>query len=237
MTGHFVAQRTIPKQRSDYRRGPYSRAANRLREIERIIKDRHGKVPDTDDADIYLVPIARCYRRILHDRGKLVSVDHLMQRFGFWLKTWAPHVTDGQAADIVRSALAKPPRLDADDRLGASLRLSYADRHRLNIRTIGSYNVDRKSRRKLAKDRRRERDRQRAAAKRKANGMKPRTEYEARSLSKTKPWEQLGISRRTWERRRKEGLTFDASVSPHPFLYPGATDLRHVGDKAREVLR
>ena len=31
----------------------------------------------------------------------------------------------------------------------------------------------------------------------------PREQYEAESLSRTKPWEKLGMSRRTWYRRGK----------------------------------
>jgi hypothetical protein len=54
----------------------------------------------------------------------------------------------------------------------------------------------------------RRRDRERRAVQRRATGARPRGE----SLSAQKPWEALGISRRTWERRRaKEG---DAKKSP-----------------------
>jgi hypothetical protein len=41
------------------------------------------------------------------------------------------------------------------------------------------------------------------ASRRKA-GVKPRDEYLAEALSATKPWEDEGICRRTWERRRAE---------------------------------
>jgi len=34
----------------------------------------------------------------------------------------------------------------------------------------------------------------------------PRADYEANSLSRTRPWEDLGISRRTWYQRRKAGI-------------------------------
>src|SRR5262249_19038324 len=45
---------------------------------------------------------------------------------------------------------------------------------------------------------------------RRAAGIRPRHEYEANSLSKTQPWKELGMSRRTWERHRNKR---DASVS------------------------
>jgi hypothetical protein len=48
----------------------------------------------------------------------------------------------------------------------------------------------------------REKDRLRKQDLRRDAGATPRAEYEAHSLSCTKPWEDLGISRRTWERQR-----------------------------------
>ncbi|MEK8093369.1 hypothetical protein WOC76_12655 [Methylocystis sp. IM3] len=49
----------------------------------------------------------------------------------------------------------------------------------------------------------RERSRLRKEQKSRAAGCNPRENYEAQSLSRTRPWEAEGISRRTWERRRK----------------------------------
>lgn len=63
----------------------------------------------------------------------------------------------------------------------------------------------------------RQQDRARKAARRRAAGAVPRTEYLAQNaLSRTKPWEDEGISRRTWERRRARATTaiaFDTSPS------------------------
>jgi hypothetical protein len=121
--------------------------------------------------------------------------------FWFWCQSrWAPHVSGDEAAEIVRHVHAGSPKLIADDVLGKALRLSYADRDRLKIRAIGCFDADKALRKKLAKARRRERDRLRAAEKRKANGATPR----ANSLSQTKPWEEMGISRRTYERRQNK---------------------------------
>jgi putative DNA primase/helicase len=55
---------------------------------------------------------------------------------------------------------------------------------------------------------RRERDKARQMARRRAAGGVSRADYLAKNgLSKTKPWEQEGISRRTWERRRAQTTT------------------------------
>lgn len=203
----------------------YSRAGHRLRELELIVTYRHhGIIPATDDADFYLEPIAQCFRKILTDNGKLVSVNTpnhfeincgvVMKRFGFWLETWAPHVTTDHAADVVRRVLAQRRKLDADDDLGAKLRLSHADRNRLNIRTIGSFDVDRKSRRKLQKIKKRERDRIDALKRRRAKGAVPRAEYQAGSLSGARPWIEMKISRATYYRRRP--AQHETSPSSHP---------------------
>ncbi len=54
-------------------------------------------------------------------------------------------------------------------------------------------------------DIRREHDRQRQTKTRRAHGALPRAEYEAQALNRIRPWEDEGISRRTWYRRRGTG--------------------------------
>lgn len=56
-----------------------------------------------------------------------------------------------------------------------------------------------------AKNDRREKARLRREKERRAAGCVPREAYEAQSLSRMKPWEAEGISRRTWYYRRKNG--------------------------------
>ena len=94
--------------------------------------------------------------------------------------------------------LAKPRRWRADT-LGNHLGLREAERRHLRIVTIGSIEVTKAQRLK----RRRERGRGRDEARRRSKGAKPRREYEANSISRAKPWERLGISRKTWYRRGK----------------------------------
>jgi hypothetical protein len=82
----------------------------------------------------------------------------------------------------------------------------------------------------------RERDRARKAARRRAAGAVPRSKYLTQNaLSRTKPWEVKGISRRTWERRRARETTahaFDASpsaVSPAASFDAGPSAAAPVG--------
>jgi hypothetical protein len=209
-------------------RKPFSRARKRLREIERIISRRHnGAVPDTDDADVYLEPVVNCFHVIAAAQGRDISVDGIVKLFWFWCERWAPHVSHSQATERARLERARSPKLLADDVVGKAIHLSYEERLQENITAIGSYDADKVMRKKLAADRRRKRDRLRKAEERAAKGATPR----ANSHSRTKPWEQDGVSRRTWERRRKAAAAQAgadvANSSPHRLSSSGAMDLRH----------
>ena len=67
------------------------------------------------------------------------------------------------------------------------LGVTYAVRQRLGLTTIGSINVGTQARKELRK----RRNRLTKERKRRALGMKRRAEYEASSLSQTRPWERL----------------------------------------------
>lgn len=199
----------------------FSRAGKRLRELERLIRDRHGAVPDTDDAEFYLTPVAQCFRKILVDKGKPAAVDDVVKRFGFWCEKWAPRLGPAEIERVASDATLTT--WTSDDRLGAHLRLTHADRSRLRITTIGSHDVDRKSRKKLQRAKKRQCDRIRAEMRRRAKGAKPRADYEAQSLSRTRPWEQIGISKRTYYRRLANGSVCEVGTgaSHHPSLTRG----------------
>jgi hypothetical protein len=79
------------------------------------------------------------------------------------------------------------------------LHVTKAEWQSLNLRTIAPLDMTRNER----KQERKLRNRLRMHHKRRREGMKSRAEYESNSLSRTKPWLAQGISRRTWERRRK----------------------------------
>lgn len=61
--------------------------------------------------------------------------------------------------------------------------------------------------REAARQRKRERERTWRRAVRAAQGGRDRQTYLQQSLSRLQPWRELGVSRRTWERRRVAGLT------------------------------
>ena len=80
--------------------------------------------------------------------------------------------------------------------------MDYETRQVLGITMIGAYDADKRERRR----RRKERNRQSKETQRRQRGAKLRSEYEAKSISRSKPWVAEGISRRTWYRRFKTPL-------------------------------
>jgi hypothetical protein len=80
--------------------------------------------------------------------------------------------------------------------LGERLRVSNWEREHLKLWTIAPCDMGEKGMDWWRKHKKRQRMREL----RRLRGQKTRVEYEANSLTRTKPWVALGISRRTWER-------------------------------------
>lgn len=156
----------------------------RAREIANLVKYRHGRLPNTDDKVIYIDAVR----------------SHLQPRDGdlaFALENWCRQVGAVLHWNDIKAAVAKAPHRTRADTLGRALRLLDAERAACKIVTIGAIDVDKAERAERRKAKHRERARQRRIA----AGATPRDQ----SLSRTQPWKSLGISRSTWERRRKAG--------------------------------
>jgi hypothetical protein len=190
----------------DHTRGRRKIAFNlttlRLREIEQIIALRHVFVPQTDDADMYLVPVAQLLRRNLENTIGMPTSHDVLDRLNVWAERWAPMTPVERLNEIVRIAMLRPTP-DKADVLGSRLRLSDDERTSLRITTIGAYDVNKAARKRRSQLRKRERDRIKSAEKRIQSGAQPRQTYLDQCLSARAPWKADGISRRTWERRRK----------------------------------
>jgi hypothetical protein len=109
-----------------------------------------------------------------------------------------PNMSDAEASAITEEASITRKHLLADN-LAKFLGVTYAQRQALGIKTIGSIDVKRRARKELRK----RKNRLAAERKRRELGMRPQSE----SLSATQPWSELGMSRRTWERRRNAAGT------------------------------
>jgi hypothetical protein len=76
------------------------------------------------------------------------------------------------------------------------------DFSKIEISDIGPCRSSEDSDRLARKQRRRERDRQAKERQRRQKGATLRSEYEAKSIARAKPWVAEGISRMTWYRRK-----------------------------------
>ncbi|WP_369723087.1 hypothetical protein AB8Z38_03100 [Bradyrhizobium sp. LLZ17] len=170
-------------------REPFSVAAARPNEIQRILADRYGRELPDDDAgrdDAFVMVNALAWR------------PNAQRRIPSWLSLWAPWMPADEVQALTAKLIAKPYRWGPDT-IGKRLNLMDVDRTRLKITTIGGVDVGKAER--LA--RRKQRARQREEQRRRANGSKTRAEYEAQSVSRSKPWEALGMSRARWYRLGK----------------------------------
>jgi hypothetical protein len=114
------------------------------------------------------------------------------------IKLRAPWVNEAAAARLLEQIEAFPQKWRADT-LGRKLNLAGVEWRTLRLRTVAPVDMTQQERvafsQALA--------RQRRQARRRAHGKKPRAEYLAKSLSQTKPWLAVNISRSTWYRRGK----------------------------------
>jgi hypothetical protein len=206
--------RNLPHQRSsskpcpsvNAKRGTYSRGGHRRKDVEKIIRFRHGLLPQTDDADLYVKEIAECHGRILFERRSKVTEDAIFERLDIWCTRWAPTFPRHLRSECAAHAKKQKGQLSNDEKVGVRLRLRHEERTFLDIRTIGCYDVDKKTRKLLAGERKRKRDKERKAQARILEGRLSRPEYlAANSVSREQPWLELEMSRRTYYRRKKAG--------------------------------
>jgi len=116
-------------------------------------------------------------------------------------------ISEAEASAITEEASITRKCRSADN-LARFLGVTYQQRQALRLFTIGSIDVGKRARKELRK----RRDRLYQEDRRRARGARPQSE----SLSRTRPWETLKMSRRTWERHRNKQR--DATSSAVIFL-------------------
>lgn len=195
------------RQPRDHTRGrtrkrKFNRTTKRLRELESIISFRipSGILPACTSSHIYLLQAAKLYRRDLLERKGLPTEAEVLDRLAVWHRA---HFTPLETLRKIVAQAMRQPKIEDADTLGVQLSFTDADRTYLRITTIGSCDVTKAQRVERRKQKKRERDRQRAMRRRRQHGVMPRSEYLKHSLSAQRPWEAEGISRRTWQRRRR----------------------------------
>lgn len=183
---------------------PLTLAAVRIAELTRLFDRRYGPVllPDSDEGVI-------CARIVVHHLARLRDAP---RRISDWMHTCAPWLSLASRERLIREAIENPMRWGAD-KLGWKLKITIVERTELKLRTIGAMGQTADQRKQAAADKRRGRQRIYQSNRRRANGAKPRAEYEAGSISKSKPWEALHMSRTQWYRAGKPSP--ETTASPH----------------------
>jgi hypothetical protein len=172
--------------------------AKTRREIERHARHKHAA--DTADLPRWLIAW-RWFNPWSKDPvGAVIEAARRMGR---------KHLTVAQAEDIIEEAGRIRKRVKADD-LARWLGVTYAEREKLKLTRIGACDIGKRARIIL----RRRKHRLRQERRRRENGAKPRSEYLAQSLSRIRPWEARGLSRRQWYRvRRQQARSAVASIA------------------------
>lgn len=176
----WIIERTLERRRQRKKGSRPPIAKLRAGELSRLFFTRYrGTILPDDDAGRADALIMINHLIMLAD-GKRQVLD--------WCRRCAPWFLDH--AQLLLDELIKRPRKYRADPLGQLLNLTSEERDRLKIHTIGAVDLDREQR----KQRRREKDKKAKQEKRRAAGATPR----AQSISQTKPWLALGISRSKW---------------------------------------
>jgi hypothetical protein len=113
-------------------------------------------------------------------------------------KLRAPWMDSDEVLHLIEQVNFYPRKWRAEP-LGRELRVTNAERRRLDLRTVAPFDMtpEKRQQDRRVRDRLRKRLRRRMVER-----GKPRHEYLATSRSRAKPWEAAGISRRTWYRRQ-----------------------------------
>lgn len=198
LLGAVIMKERPSRKRAKPHELPYSIENHRMREIEKIIRHRHGRgIPDpvgTDDVDLCLNYL------------RAVALTPESQSATSWALVWAPWA-DPVTLNLIDQAASGRKKMPPADAVAKMLFVRLKERTLLGLKTIGACDVSKADREIGAKERKRERDRNRQEQKRRELGRVDRKSYEAASLTKLQPWLEEGISRRTWERRRVASLS------------------------------
>ena len=178
------------RRRRDGKRGPVSLTTLRISEIYKVFADIYGGTIPDDDAgrlDLEILANHLCGRPADNARNRKTILMAVV--------AWAPWILPTEAAAIAEGALRDRKKYRADT-LAAMLGVTTERRNRLNLRTIGANDTTADERAAWQV----EKARQRKERRRRASGATARADYEARSISRAKPWAPLGMSRTTWYR-------------------------------------
>jgi hypothetical protein len=187
-------------RRRGRRRGRPTLTTLRIAELSRIFCHRYAPTEATPrERERWTLPDDDAGR----DDAALVLF-HLVRLAGdpaaratAWAETRAPWLQDGELVDAIETALRRRRGYKADV-LAIKLGLTADEREKLQVRTIGAADLNKRQRETRRKALRRDRARQR----RRDRGAVSRDTYLKKCAEKAKPWLSEGVAERTWYRRQ-----------------------------------
>lgn len=178
-------------ERAGRRSAGYAKALHRLREIDRLIANRHGQFVPVERISGYLAVAAFCHE----DAASSLA----------WVRRYTPAAVAGFDDIFAPVRLEKEGRrwnLSGED-AGARVGLTFEERQRLCISTMWAADMPIAEQKEQIKEAKRERERERIAAKRRAKRLVRTAWLAEHAVHRSQPWVSEGISRATWFRRRK----------------------------------
>jgi hypothetical protein len=185
----------------------------RLGDLRKLFADRcRGRVlPDDDAGREYLrellLPISLGPNEAVK-RARAIGIWTSTDRMRREIELSAPWMAAGEVQEFLDEINLMPPwqRKPMARTLGERLQLTYAERARLQLKTVGPCDMSEAGMALIRKQKKRQRNRVRYAQSRAA--------YLAASISKAKPWVAAGVSRATWYRWHKERISNQRETSP-----------------------
>jgi hypothetical protein len=179
----------------------------RLGETRKLLRDRCGPIlPDDDAGREYLrellLPISLGPYEAIKRPGA-IQLWGPTDRMRHEIERWAPWMSEDEARDLRLEINSMPmwQRKPKPRTLGERLNVTYAERARLGLRTIGPCDMTEKAMALIRKQKKRQRDKLR----RQLQGQQSRADYlAAHNKSKEQPWIKAGKSRATWYRQIKQ---------------------------------
>jgi hypothetical protein len=164
----------------------------RYGDVLKLIRFRYGANPPDDDAARPDV-MELLFLASMAPTGWEEKVRHAIELYAPWMPT-------DEVESFIQHLSVTPhyQKLRTAEELGRVLNLTNADRERLKLWRIKPVDMTDEELAKQSKDR----ERNRRTAKRRLAGIPTRETRRVQFESSQKPWEALGIHRRTWERRR-----------------------------------
>lgn len=215
----------------------YSRKRQKLSKVERALERRRTQL-----ARLFV------HRGGLHDdddgRAKVRMLLELAM-IGPDVLDLAPWMSGKELQSIIDDVDSRPPRGWTAGQIGSRWEITLEEKIDCEMHQIDCCDADDHVVAAVYEDRRRQRNAERMSRKRAEEGNMTRAEYLAKSTSKARPWEALGIKRRAWYYRRRKGcvdpiaptqppISPIAQVCAHPSLINAHTPVQSTGHRASQ---